>query len=578
MPMTETPWLLPGGAVLIGVCMGVCSWLALRLRDARRLLAASRSTEASARQRYALLEAMFMAAPDGILLADDQGRILQVNPRLVEMTGFTAEALLGQSLEMLLPERFRGMHRQQVAGYMAAPRTRGMASGKDLHARRADGSEFPAAVSLSPVVLDGRSCVIASLRDVTERVLIKEALRTALQAAEDGSRAESAFVANMSHEIRTPLNGILGMVELILSTDLDPIQRQYLDILKTSAESLRGVVNDVLDFSRIKAGQMHIEALPFELSKTLCQVAKSMAPAAREKGLEICCEIAPEVPSVVIGDSARLRQILWNLLGNALKFTASGGVFIQVSADSQGAGGNGLALHFSVRDTGIGIPAERHERIFEKYMQAEAHTTREYGGTGLGLAICRHLVSMMDGDLWLESAQGQGSTFHFTARFGSCPELQPPDYQHVFEGRMIVVVDGQANHRRILTDLLRRKGAVLQSFASAAEALVWIESAEGRLPCDLLLLDARMSGMNGFELAGLLATRERWRQIPVVMMSSGELRPRDAQRESAGIVAHLVKPVCRDEMISVAAGILAAGAVSGASGRPRPSLEGRHAS
>lgn len=560
---------VPGQLTLAGVLgglLGVSAWLALRLRECRARLADLHVVAGAARQRHAQLEAMFLAEPDGTLLADEKGRILLVNPRLAEMTGFAVEALAGQSLDVLLPERFRDMHRQQVAGYMAAPRTRGMASGKDLYARRQDGSEFPVAVSLSPVDIDGRPCIIASLRDVTERVLIKEALRTALQAAEENSRAKSAFVANMSHEIRTPLNGILGMADLTLSTAVDPIQRQYLEILKGSAESLRAVVNDILDFSRIEAGQLHMEALPFELGRSVCQVAKSMAPSAREKGLELVCEIAPDVPVMLVGDSARLRQVLWNLIGNALKFTASGGIFIRVSIDPEGAQGTAMGLHFSVRDTGIGIPAERHERIFEKFMQAEEATTREYGGTGLGLAICRHLVGMMDGRLWLESTPGQGSVFHFTARFGTCPELQPPGHEHVFAGRRVVVVDSQATHRRVLSDLLLSKGVAVLPFASAAEALVWIDAAAGQPPCDLILLDARMPGMSGFELARLLGSRERWRQIPVVMMSSGEIRALDARREPTGIVAHLVKPVCRDELVSVAAGILA---VSAASSRPR---------
>jgi signal transduction histidine kinase len=252
-----------------------------------------------------------------------------------------------------------------------------------------------------------------------------EALKGSRAKAEEAARLKSEFLANMSHEVRTPMNGVIGMIELALDTDEENERRDYLETARGCAHSLLRVINDVLDFSKMEAGRLAIELAQFSVRRLMQETEKSLAPAAREKGLRLVCMVAPEVPAAVIGDSVRLRQVLVNLVGNAIKFTPYGQVAIDARLDSATEGGR--QLRFSVADTGIGIPKHQHERIFQPFVQADGSSTRSYGGTGLGLAIASQLVELMGGRVWLESEVGRGSTFHFTIAVELAPHSVPPD-------------------------------------------------------------------------------------------------------------------------------------------------------
>jgi PAS domain S-box-containing protein len=508
--------------------------------------------EIGLKQQFKLL---LDSTAEAIYGVDRDGRCIFCNPACARLLGYDrGEDLLGKQMHELVHHTRSDGSPYPLADSRIA---RTMQEGKGAHVDdevlwRADGTSFPAEYWSNPMTREGEVIgAVVTFVEITERVRAAEELRKAKEVAEAASRAKSEFLANMSHEIRTPMNGVLGMTELALETELTANQREYLTLARSSAESLLAILNDILDFSKIEAGKLDLDPAPFDLRECVGEVLKVLALRAEQKGLELACDVDAVVPSALIGDQGRLRQVLMNLMGNALKFTEAGEIVVHLKLES--ATTDEVRLHFSVRDTGIGIPAEKHARIFEAFEQADSSTTRNYGGTGLGLSICVQLVRLMGGRMWLESTPGQGSTFHFNAVFGRQrgPAAEPmASKPSTLRNMPVLVVDDNATNRRILTDLLTNWGLVPLAVDSGQAGLAALaRAADAGEPFPLILLDAMMPQMDGFTFAAKVRANPRHAGVTILLLSSAAQRG-DAQRcRELGIAAFLTKPVKQSDLL-----------------------------
>ncbi|MCP9470869.1 MAG: response regulator [Nitrospira sp.] len=537
---------LAGGGMILPL-VGALLW---SVRRQYKSLAVAVEERERARDAERKFQHLIESAPDAILITDGEGRIMLSNRQAERLFGFSPDELAGRPIEMVVPEQFRVRHRAHRASYATSPAIRSIRDGFDSVGRKRNGIEFPAEIRLSHAELSGGLLMITVIRDMTRQRRAERELLAAKESAEAAARAKSDFLATMSHEIRTPMNGVIGMTDLLLDTKLTDEQREYAETIHNCGRHLLAIIDDILDFSKGEAGKLTLESIDFDLRATTEGAIDLLAERAAHKGLNLAGLFHADVPVALRGDPGKLRQILLNLIGNAIKFTERGEVVVTVSLVQRTD--NKAIVRFEVSDTGVGIEAEAQRRLFQPFVQADSSTTRKYGGTGLGLAICKQLAELMGGRIGVESRIGKGSTFWFTVPFHQQSAVPSPSSDSAsasLRGRRLCVVDDHATNRRVIELYARTWGASCLSAENGCQALQLLrDAARCNQVCDVAIIDSQMPGMSGLDLVKAVKADPLLAATRLVLLTSRGQRGDAALARDAGCEAYLTKPVRQAEL------------------------------
>jgi len=506
------------------------------------------------------IQAIVDSAVDSIVTIDQWGRIQSFNKAAEMMFGYQEDEVIGENVKLLMPPEHSDHHDQYLSDYHVSGISKIIGVGRELAATTKTGRVFPIHLAISKITLNEGILYTGIIRDISAQKDAELALIEGKEAAESAARYKSEFLASMSHEIRTPMNGVLGMLGLLMRSELSNEQHHFAQLARSSAESLLTIINDILDFSKVEAGRLELEILDFNLNSQLGEFAESISPKAQEKGLEIILDVTAVDRSMVRGDPGRIRQVLSNLVGNAIKFTESGEIAIHAVVEPNNHGS--LCFRCSVTDTGIGIPADKVEGLFESFTQVDASTTRKYGGTGLGLSIVKQLCELMNGSVSVSSSENQGSCFTFEIELEESDQSQAVLPSVDIHGSKMLIVDDNETNRAVLRGQLESWGAVVTEASSAAEALDVLDtrcSSEGKSEFVVAFLDMQMPDIDGLELGIQIRAEPRCDEIKLVMMTSMARRG-DARRfADIGFSAYFPKPTTTSDLFDALQVVMAGG-------------------